>query len=254
MGELLFGVHPVYEALVAQRRRVDKVYISERRKDRGWKRLASLAARRGVPVEHVKGGAFKAELKDVVHQGVAAKVGGLPTTDMAMLLAQLERDRTTPLVLALDGIVDPQNLGSIIRSAKAMGVHAVILPKVRCAPLSAATSKASAGAMEQMHFVRVSNMVSALQAFKKQGYWIVGATARTGVAIDETDLSLALVLVVGGEEKGIRPLVSKTCDLLVSIPQVGEVDSLNAAVAGAIVMYEVMRQRRGRQESEKVGK
>jgi len=246
MSELLFGVHPVYEALVAQRRRVDNVYIFSRRKDRGVKRLSSLAARRGVPVAYVNGGVFKAELKDVVHQGVAARVGGLPMADMATLLAHRVRDRTTPLVLAPDGIVDPQNLGSIIRSAKAMGVHAVILPKVRCAPLSAATSKASAGAMEHMRFVRVSNMVSALQAFKKQGYWIVGATARTELAINEADLSLPLVLVVGGEEKGVRPLVSKTCDFLVSIPQVGEVDSLNAAVAGAIVMYEVMRQRRGK--------
>ncbi len=254
MGELLFGVHPVYEALVAQRRRIEKVYIAKRRKDRGVERLSSLATRRGVPVTYVTGGVFKAELKDVVHQGVAARVGGVPVADMATLLAHLERDPTTPMVLAPDGIVDPQNLGSIIRSARAMGVQGVVLPKARCAPLSAATSKASAGAMEQMPFVRVSNMVSALQEFKKQGYWIVGATARTGVAINEADLSLPLVLVVGGEEKGLRPLVSKTCDFLVSIPQVGEVDSLNAAVAGAIAMYEVMRQRRERQESEKVGK
>ena len=247
MGDLLFGIHPVCEALIARRRRVHNVYIAKHRKGKGLERLLALAERQNVSVQCMGSGFFHAKLGDVVHQGVAAEVGDLPIVDQGTLLAVTQTGGAAPLVLALDGIVDPQNLGSIIRSARAMGVDAMVLPKVRCAPLSPATSKASAGAMEHMRFARVPNMVSALGAFKQYGCWVVGTAARTRLAVYDADLTVPLVLVVGGEEKGLRPLVRKTCDFLVSIPQLGEVDSLNAAVAGAIVMYEVMRQRRAKQ-------
>jgi 23S rRNA (guanosine2251-2'-O)-methyltransferase len=244
MGDLLFGIHPVREALMAGRRSFERIYIADNRKDKGVRALVALAGQRSIPVEYVKGKYFKTRLGNVVHQGVAGEVGNLPLVDTASLLTQAEQDNVAPLVLALDGIVDPQNLGSLVRSAKAMGVQGILLPKARSAPLSAAVSKASAGAMEDMRFVRVSNMVSALQEFKKLGCWVVGTVPQGELPANEADLKVGLVIVIGGEERGIRPLVRRTCDVLVSIPQDDEMDSLNAAVAGAIVMYEAMRQRR----------
>jgi 23S rRNA (guanosine2251-2'-O)-methyltransferase len=125
-----------------------------------------------------------------------------------------------------------------------MGVHGIILPKSRAAPLSPAVSKASAGAMEHMLFARVANLVAALQRLKKAGLWVVGSHAGSQNAVDQADFDVGLVLVIGGEDKGLRPLVCKTCDYLVRVPQKTGIDSLNAAVAGAMVMYEVTRQRR----------
>jgi 23S rRNA (guanosine2251-2'-O)-methyltransferase len=131
-----------------------------------------------------------------------------------------------------------------------MGVHGILFQKVRSAPLSGAVSKASAGAMEHMAFARVSNLVASLERLKKNGLWIVGTDARSATPVDRADLNVGMALVVGGEGKGMRPLVRRTCDLLVAVPQNSQVESLNASVAAAIVLYEVTRQRRARVISE----
>jgi 23S rRNA (guanosine2251-2'-O)-methyltransferase len=176
---------------------------------------------------------------------VAAEVGKFVLANENIILQKADKDGELPLILALDGVEDPQNLGSLVRTALGMGFHGVVLPKARVAPLSPAVSKASAGAMEHMLFARVPNLVGALQQFKKDGLWVVGAHGGSAQALDQVDFNIGLVLVIGGEGKGIRPLVRKTCDYLVSVPQKKTVDSLNAAVAGAIVMYEIVRQRKG---------
>jgi len=244
MGDLLYGIHPLYEALVAGRRRFERLYVSKHRKSNGVQGLLELAKQKCIPIEYKEAKYFKSYLGDLVHQGVAAEVGDLALADKEEILNRAIQENETPLILALDSVVDPQNLGSITRTGRAMGVHGIVLPKVRVAPLSAATSKASAGAMEHMLFARVSNLVAALQQFKKAGLWVVGAEAGTNIPVNQADFGVGLVIVIGGEGKGIRPLVRKTCDYLVSIPQHEGVDSLNAAVAGAIVMYEIVRQRR----------
>jgi 23S rRNA (guanosine2251-2'-O)-methyltransferase len=244
MAELLYGIHPLCEALSAGRRKVKKVYVSKRRDSKGIQALLRSARDGSIPVEFKAPDYFRSRLGDCVHQGVAAEVGKLALADEKMILGRAERDRELPLILALDGVEDPQNLGSLVRTALAMGFHGVVLPKARVAPLSPAVSKASAGAMEHMLFVRVSNLVAALQRFKKDGLWVVGAHGGSAQAVDQVDFNMGLVLVIGGEGKGIRPLVRKTCDYLVSVPQKKTVDSLNAAVAGAIVMYEIVRQRK----------
>lgn len=244
MGDLLYGIHPLYEALAAGRRKFGKVYISKNRGTKGVQALLELARSGGIPIQYKAPDFFRSRLGDSVHQGVAAQVSDFPLVDENAILKEAETDGGLPLVLALDGIVDPQNLGSLVRTALAMGVHGVILPKARAAPLSPAVSKASAGAMEHMLFARVSNLVAALQRLKKAGLWVVGAHAGSERPVDQADYDVGLVLVIGGEGKGIRPLVRKTCDYLVSIPQKGVADSLNAAVAGAIVMYEIVRQRK----------
>ncbi len=245
MDELLYGIHPVYEALVAGRRELKKLYISKSRKVKGVKMLLARARAMEIPIQYKTPEYFQSRLGESMHQGVAALVAHFPVVDESAILKKAERNSALPLILALDGIIDPQNLGSIVRTALAMGAVGVVLPKARAAPLSPAVSKASAGAMEHMLFARVSNLVASLQRFKRAGLWVVGAHGGSGQPVDQVDFNIGLVFVIGGEGKGIRPLVRKTCDYLVSIPQTKVVDSLNAAVAAAIVMYEIVRQRRG---------
>ena len=245
MSHLLYGIHPVHEALLAGRRKFKAVYVSKSRKGKGIGPLVSQARAEGIPVESRPPDYFRSCLSDSVHQGVAAEVGKIPLSDERAMLKNAEARGELPLLLALDGVEDPQNLGSLVRSALAMGVHGLILPKVRSAPLSPVVSKASSGAMEHMLFARVPNLVAMLEGLKKAGLWIMGAHGAAGEPVDQIDFGIGLALVIGGEDKGLRPLVRKTCDYLVSIPQRTVVDSLNASIAGAIIMYEITRQRAG---------
>ena len=243
MTDFIYGIHPVYEALIAGRRAFKKLYVSKSRRAKGIEDLLLRAQAEGIPIQYSEPEYLESLLGESVHQGVAARVGNYPFVDIGAILKKAETDGEFPMILALDGIVDPQNLGSLIRTSLAMGIHGIILAKDRSAPLSPSVSKASAGAVEHMLIARVTNLVSALIRLKKAGLWVVGAHADSGQRVDEADFNIGLVLVIGGESKGIRPLVRKTCDYLVSVPQKKLLDSLNAAVAGAIVMYEIVRQR-----------
>ena len=244
MNDLLYGIHPIYEALVAGRREFKGLYVSKSRHAKGIQDLLERAQAEGIPIQRKAPDYFRSRLGSSVHQGVAASVSGYPLVDINAILGKAGTDGELPIVMALDGIEDPQNLGSLIRTGLAMGVHGIVLAKNRAAPLVPSVSKASSGAMEHTLIARVTNLVAALKKLKKAGLWIVGADAGSEQRVDEADFKVGLVLVIGGEDKGIRPLVRKTCDYLVSIPQRNLVDSLNAAVAGAVVLYEVMRQRR----------
>lgn len=243
MSDLLYGIHPVCEALVAGRRVFKALYVSKSRQAKRIQDHLEQAQAEGIPIHYRDPDYFRSSLGGSVHQGVAARVSGYPLVDLGAILKKAETDGELPIALALDGVVDPQNLGSLIRTSLAMGIHGIILAKAHCAPLSPAVSKASAGAMEHVLIARVSNLVAALQRLKKAGLWVVGAHAASDQRVDQADFNVGLVLVIGGEGKGIRPLVRKTCDYLVSIPQKTVVNSLNAAVAGAMVMYEIVRQR-----------
>ena len=244
MSDLLYGIHPVYEALVAGRREFKKLYVSKRRRTKGIQGLLERAQAEGIPIQYRERDYFRSLLGGSVHQGVAARMSDYPLVDIGAILRKAESDDELSTVLVLDGIVDPQNLGSLIRTSLAMGIHGIILAEDRSAPLSPSVSKASAGAMEHTLMARVPNLVAALKGLKKAGLWVVGAHGASEQRVDEADFNVGLALVIGGEDKGIRPLVRKTCDYLVSVPQKKVVDSLNAAVAGAMVMYEIMRQRR----------
>ncbi len=251
MADLLFGIHPLNEALAAGRRTFKALYVSKRRRTKGVEALLERAGSKGIPIQYKDPAFFHSHLGQSTHQGVAAEAGSLPLTDEETILKRAHEDSSPPLVLVLDGIVDPQNLGALVRSALALGVHGIILPKVRAAPLSPAVSKASAGAMEHMSFARVTNLVSALERLKKAGLWVVGTDVGSGTPVDKADFDTGIALVIGGEGKGMRPLVRKTCDFLVSVPLAAGMDSLNAAVAGAIVMYEILRQRRSKGQRAK---
>lgn len=177
----------------------------------------------------------------VQHQGAALKIGEYPYTDLDTLLQQ-PVSRREPLV-ALDSIQDPQNLGAILRSACFLGIQGIIIPRDRSAPVSATVIKIAAGATSYIPVIRITNLSRALKQLKEAGYWVAGLDVSGDKTLFEADLTVPLCLLVGNEQKGIRPLVRSECDLLVKIPAVGPIQSLNAATAAAIGMAEIVRQR-----------
>lgn len=240
--EVLYGFHPVIEALRANRRRVQAVLVSRRRGDRRAETLIVEAESRQIPLRRVS----PVELTDLAgphHQGVAARVGPLPVLDLDGLCTALSDGTCPPWILILDGVVDPQNFGALVRTALCAGMGAVVLPKDRSARPGPAVSKASSGALEHARLVVVPNIAATMQAIKPLGFWIAGLDKTDGQPLFASDLSGPLAIVVGAEDKGIRPLVRRYCDFMVAVPQVGPVDSLNASVAGAVVIYESWRQR-----------
>ena len=241
--EILYGIHPVTEALASRRRNIYEIYLQKDNQSGRLDRLASTAANSGIAVKDVGPGDLKALAGVSGHQGAAAKVDPLPLTAVADILAAAEVRGGTPFLLMLDNILDPQNLGAIIRTALCVGIDGVVMPKDRSAPPTPAVSKASAGALEHILLSRVTNLVSTIKHCKKNGLWVMGLDKEADRSIYDGDLTGSIAIVLGGEQKGIRPLVRKNCDFLVSIPQLGALDSLNVSVAAAVAMYEALRQR-----------
>lgn len=253
--EILFGVHPVLEAFRAGRRTFTALYLhrnrTENRPGNRSDALATEAASRGVPVRLISPEKLRALSGSDFHQGVAAEVGPYPLVPMPLVA-----DTPDPFYLVIDSVVDPHNLGALVRTAVCAGVDGVILPKDRAAGPTPFVSKASAGALEHVRLSLVTNLARALEELKKKGVWICGMDAHGSRSIFASDLTGALAIVIGGEERGIRPLVRRQCDYLAAIPQKGPINSLNASVAGAVVMYEALRQRlaaNGRPASKKNG-
>ena len=241
--EVLFGVHPVREALFAGRRRFESILIG---RDSGSGPLLDIcrAAESGhIPIENAPRSYLDKIAGQTLHQGVLAMVSPFPAVDMETFHGRCLGKGAAPFFLILDTIVDTQNLGALIRTALCAGVTGMILPKDRSVKPSPAVSKASSGAMEHAVIGIATNISVAIDELKSAGVWVSGLDAQAETSVYDSDLTGPLALVVGGEEKGIRPLVRKQCDFLVSIPQKGPIDSLNASVAGAVVMYEAVRQR-----------
>lgn len=235
---ILYGIHPVEEALAAGRREIFQLYVSPRPSNR-IKRITARAASRGISVDTLSADRLQALSGTPSHQGICARVGDFPFSDIGPLLSPAG----SGLVLVLDGLQDPRNVGALIRTAVCAGVDGIILPKNRSATVTPTVAMASAGAVEHVRMVRVTNISRTLNQFKSAGMWAVGLVPSVDQSIFDADLSGPLALVVGSEEKGVRPLVQKNCDFLVSIPQQGRIDSLNVSVAGAVALYEACRQR-----------
>jgi 23S rRNA (guanosine2251-2'-O)-methyltransferase len=181
---------------------------------------------------------------EVNHQGLAAEVSAYPYVDLEDLLAAARQAAEAPFVLLLDHVQDPQNLGSLLRSAEAIGVHGVVIPGRRAAGVTPAAVRASAGAAEHVRLAQVTNLVRAMEWLKEQGLWLAGLEARPEAQLyTQADLRGALGLVVGSEGQGLARLVRERCDYLIRLPLRGQVESLNAGVAGAIALYEAWRQR-----------
>ena len=242
-AEIIYGFHPVYEALRAGRRTIHEIYISKQAHTKRIQQITAAVARIHLPIKEVSPARLQTIAGAVTHQGVSARVSAYPLVDVADLLIAAQSSDRPPFLLILDHIVDPHNLGAIIRTAVCAGVDAVIIPKDRSAHPTPAVSKVSAGALEYMRVAQVNNIVRVVKTLKDRDLWIVGLDQNAGQSVYDADLKGAIGLVIGGEEKGIRTLVKQNCDFLISIPQSGKVGSLNASVAGAIVMYESYRQR-----------
>lgn len=238
--EIIYGLHPVREALLAGRRKVSALYLAQSRRGRPREELTDLARKKGIPVEEADSGFFRR--LDKTSQGIAARAEKIQTVSLETILHAAKKNGK-PFILILDGINDPQNCGAIIRSALCAGVQGVIMPTKGSVPLTPAVSKASAGALEHMPVSKAVNLVRAIKELKDNGLWIYGADASGETSMWAADLAGPAAVVIGSEGRGLRPLVKKECDMLVSIPQAGPLGSLNASVAGALIMYEVSRQR-----------
>lgn len=243
--EVLYGLHPVEEALRAGKRRFDQVLLARERQDERLERLAAQCRQAGIRVRREPREQLTLAARTDAHQGVVAMVRAQEFLSIEDLYeAGPGAAPAARLILALDGVEDPQNLGALLRVADGAGVDGVILTERRSAPLSAAAVKASAGAAEHLRIARVVNLVRALEDLKQRNLWIAGLDERGETDYGEFDLTGDCVLVLGREGAGLHDLVRRTCDCLLRIPMAGGVSSLNVAAAGAVVLFEAARQRR----------
>jgi 23S rRNA (guanosine2251-2'-O)-methyltransferase len=242
--EVLYGLHPVEEAVRSGARRLDSVILARERGDVRLERLAEACRAAGVRVSLESRDQLTKMARTDAHQGVLALVRERAFLGIEDLLAVkkpgMGQHRS---FLALDGIEDPHNLGALLRTADGAGVDGVILPERRSAPVSATVAKTSAGASEHVRIARVTNLVRALEQMKQANVWVLGLDERGSPDYADFDFRTDFVLVLGREGAGLHDLVKKTCDHLLRIPMAGAVSSLNVSVAGAVVMYEAMRQR-----------
>ena len=242
--EILYGVHAVEEALRAGRRRFDHVMVARERHDERLARLVADCRQAGVRVRQEPREQLTQVAGTAAHQGIVAAVRAKEFLTIEDLFEPPATSGSARLLLALDGVEDPQNLGALLRVADGAGVDGVILTERRSAPLSPAAVKASAGAAEHLRIARVVNLVRALEDLKRHNLWIVGLDERGSTEYDQFDLTGNCVIVLGREGEGLHDLVRRTCDHLLRIPMAGGVSSLNVSAAGAVVLYEAFRQRR----------
>lgn len=245
MSETAYGIHAVDVILRRSPERIISLSIQSDRNDKRIQGLLSLAQNQGVAVDRVS----KADLDEMVserHQGVVAVItprqadGGVAERDLSGYLKGID----CPLVLVLDGVTDPHNLGACLRSADAAGVAAVIVPKDNSAELNAVARKVASGAADVIPLVRVTNLARTLRSLKELGIWIVGTTGEADTLVYDQDLSIPTALVMGAEGPGMRRLTTEACDFLVKLPMAGDVSSLNVSVATGICLFEAVRQRR----------
>jgi 23S rRNA (guanosine2251-2'-O)-methyltransferase len=243
MGEHICGVHAVFEALTA-RQTIERIHIARESQSGKIKEILDLARDRGVPVRKEERVVLDRLAQGEVHQGIIAVAGEAGYADFEVLF-----QAKTPLVVVLDGVEDPHNLGAVIRTAEACGASAVVVPDRHSAPLSAAVARASAGALAHMPVVRVKNLVNAIDEMKERGIWVAGVDMTAAQNWTDFDFKGPVAVVLGGEHRGLRRLVREHCDALVRLPMLGKIASLNISVAAGVVLYEVVRQRRTHEHS-----
>lgn len=244
--DLLWGIHPVLEAIQHHPRRLSEILMQRGRAGAKYQEIIDLARAHQVRLRFVEADRLGVPAH-CPHQGVVARQAAIQLQALPDLLASAqdaaEAKSRLPRLLVLDSIQDPRNLGAILRSALAAGFTSVLLTRERSAPLSGTVARTSAGAINQLQIGQVVNLAEALKAIREQGYWIFGAVLDpAAVSVYAADLRVPLCLVIGSEGKGIRPLVQKQCDQLITIPMQGDFDSLNVSVAAAVIMFEAVRQ------------
>jgi len=246
--DVLYGLHPVEEAIRAGSRQIDHISVArerEMRRDARMDAVIELCRVAGIRVNAEPREQLTRHAKTDAHQGIVAFLRERKFLALEDLLEAPPGPSGYRFFLALDGVEDPHNFGALLRSADGAGVDGVVIPERRSAPLSAIAAKTSAGASEHVRLAQVVNVTRALEAMKKRNIWIVGLDERGTPDYTDFDFRQDCCLVLGSEGSGLHELVKRTCDHLLRIPMAGSVSSLNVSVAGAVVMYEAMRQRRG---------
>ncbi|MCL4858825.1 MAG: 23S rRNA (guanosine(2251)-2'-O)-methyltransferase RlmB [Caldilineaceae bacterium] len=249
MSELIYGRRAVLETLQANRRRLYRLWLEGERETRPGDTLFEIrqaAEQLSVPIRVIQGGLFDKLARERVNtQGVALEVGEYPYATVDDALRRARDAKEPPLLLLLDHLHDPQNLGTLMRTAEALGVHGVVIPERRAAQITPAVSNASAGAVEHLLVAQVTNLNRTIEELKAQNVWVAGLDSSPEVPpLEQANLAGALALVVGNEAEGLSRLARERCDFLVRLPMVGRVASLNAAVAGSIVLFAARQARK----------
>ncbi len=241
-GELVWGRHAVL-AILEGDRPVNKIWLQRSlEKDSLFAQVRRLAKPKGASVQLTERGKLDQLSGGAAHQGIVASVATHAYTDLDDLIAQA-KTHPQPLLVLLDGVEDPHNLGAIIRSAECAGAHGVVLPQRRSASLTGVVEKTSAGALEHMPVARVVNLPRAIEEIKDAGFWVVGAEASGDRLIYDVDMTGPIALVIGSEGQGMHRLVTEKCDFVAKLPLLGQTTSLNASVAAGVMLYEAVRQR-----------
>lgn len=240
--EILAGRNSVLEALRSGRS-INKIFVQDGIKGGSVSEIIAVAKEIGVVIEFAKIERLDKMAAGIRHQGFVALVAPIRFHSLEEVLAGAETKGEVPFLLLLDELQDPQNVGALIRTADAAGVHGVLMPKRRSCPLNAVVAKISAGAVEYVPVVQIGNIPQTIEELKKLGFWVAGADM-DGEDYYKSNLTGPMVVVIGAEGKGLGRLVKEKCDIVVSLPMQGGVSSLNAAAAGAVLLYEVVRQRR----------
>ena len=239
---VIYGINSVAEALKARGRSFQWVGVAKERNDLRLQRIIEECRRNSIAVRFLPRVELDRMATTGAHQGVVAVTGAKQYADLDDILAA--KRGTYSLVIVLDGVEDPHNFGAILRTAEAAGANGVVIPERRAAGVTGSVAKASAGASEHLLVAKVTNIARTIEELKTKGLWIVGLDERGKQNYDEVDYKMDCAIVLGAEGKGVHDLVAKKCDFLVSIPMLGKVPSLNVSVAGGVVLYEVVRQRR----------
>jgi 23S rRNA (guanosine2251-2'-O)-methyltransferase len=241
--QAIYGINPVKVLLGQPETGLEKIIIASGRDGSVVAEIIETARQKKIPVEFRARQRLDELAGRLDHQGVIGLRQAFVYADLEVLIKNRSKSFNFDLVLILDSIMDPQNLGSIIRTAHCLGANGVVIPIDRAAPVTAAVIKASAGSAEQLPVARVTNLSQTIDYLKNKGFWVFGAEAHAGTNLREMDFNCPVVLVLGGEAKGIRPLIKKKCDFLLTIPMAGSFDSFNVAVAAGIIQYEIFCQR-----------
>jgi 23S rRNA (guanosine2251-2'-O)-methyltransferase len=240
--EYIAGKHPILEAMRAGRT-INKIWIADNAQKHYSGPIIAEAKELGILVQTADRRKIDQMLEGVQTQGVIAQVAAYDYVEVDDILRIAKEKGQEPLILILDEIEDPHNLGSILRSADCTGVHGVIIPKRRSVGLTAAVAKTSAGAIEYVPVAKVTNIAQTIEALKKKGVWIAGADGDAKITVYQNDLTIPLAIVIGNEGVGIGRLIKEKCDFLFKLPMFGQINSLNASVAASVLLYEVVRQR-----------
>jgi 23S rRNA (guanosine2251-2'-O)-methyltransferase len=252
--KIIYGINPVIELLRSRSREISKIILSYQKKGKDVEIIKTLAKERNIKLSLRNRDKIDAIAGTMRHQGVVALVSEKTFLEVEDLVELSFEDNKEPVLLILDGITDSHNLGAVIRSAEALGVAGIVIPKDRSAGITASVGKSSAGAVEHMKIAKATNIARTLEYLKKKGFWIYGADEKSKKDVYYQSFNGPVGLVMGNEKEGIRTLVQEKCDFLISIPMKGRTGSLNVSTASAIIIYEIFRQRVKNKEEKSIDK